>query len=165
MKTLLCLSLALALVGCSDQQDAKHVNATPEMVAAANPGPEKTYVPPVYVPPAKPSHFYSMEEDGEYGYEPGLSENDEKEGTKVKALIMVRYLGNSNDAYTIQVSDGSFRQVISCKTPCEFVKNRAYIEGGLVKTETMRAAEGSIVWEVMQDAQNGELQPYKPRKK
>ncbi|MBK4739206.1 hypothetical protein [Noviherbaspirillum pedocola] len=159
MRKIIVLSIFFALVGCSDESE-KHVNATPEMVAAANPGPAANYVPPVYTPPPKPSHLYSMEEDGEYGYEPGISENDEKSGTKAQALIMVRYLGESNGVHSVQVGDANVRQVTSCKLPCEFVKNKTYVAGTLVKTETMRAAEGSIVWAVMQDIQNGELKPY-----
>jgi hypothetical protein len=70
-------------------------------------------------------HYYSMEEDGEYGYERGISENDEKAGQKATALIMVRYMAEKEGAHTIRTADGSFSYFSSCKPPCDFVKERA----------------------------------------
>lgn len=159
MRKILCLSVALALFGCSEKEE-KHVNATPEMVAAANP--PKYVAPPA---PVKPPHYYSLEEDGEYGYERGLSENDQKDGNKAKALLMVRYLGQSSGTYSIQLGDNGVKNIASCKAPCEFVKSKTYVSGNLANTETVRAAEGSVIWAVIQDAQNGELTPYGKHKR
>lgn len=145
----------LVLTGCSDQGSTSASNVTPEQVAAIAAAKQ----------PPKPSHYYSLEEEGQYGYESGISENEEKAGTRAKPLMMIRYLGEKDGTHTIGVVDGSFRQTYSCKTPCDFVKSKSYISGQQLKQETIRTAEGSVIWAIMQDAQNGFLTPYKnPRR-
>lgn len=101
--------------------------------------------------------YYVMEENGQYGYERAISEDDKKAGRQTKSLLMVRYLGEANGTYTVQLKEGGGRQLSSCATPCEFVKIKTYFMGTEVKNETVRAAEGSIIWGIMQDAQNGHL--------
>jgi hypothetical protein len=152
------------LVACSQEASKQTSNATPEQVArieAAAPPPE----PPKPVEPPKPKHYYSFHEDGEYGYEQGLSDDDEKAGKSTKPLVMIRYLGASDGVQSIQIGDGPGRFVLSCTEPCEFVKSRSFYAGSSVKGETVRATAGSVIWAVLQDAQHGELTPFQRQPK
>lgn len=71
--------------------------------------------------------------------------------------MMVRYLGKKNDVHSVEIVDNPSRAIFSCKAPCEFIKSKQYFDGQLVKTEAVRNVEGSMIWAVMQDAENGML--------
>jgi hypothetical protein len=105
-------------------------------------------------------HLYSIAEDGEYGYEQGISEDDRKRGTVAKALLMVRYLGIDQGTYTLRTSDDGMVGLFSCSSPCDFVKNRFYVRGALIKVETLKNSPGSILWAATQDAMSGQLKPF-----
>lgn len=150
------IALAVALLGgCSDDKSAS-VEKPVTAVAAAQP------VAAIEVPkaPAAPIHNYSLDEDGEYGYEGAISENDKNNGVAASKVLMFRYLGEKNGVYTVQIKDGNVSQLTSCKAPCDFVKNKRYFAGQLVATETIRAGDTSIIHAVLEDAQNGFLKPY-----
>lgn len=152
MKKTILFAGAGLIFGCSDAPNTS--NASPEQVAAI----EAARTPP------KPIHYYSMEENGEYGYERGLSEDDINAGKKTSALMMIRYMGAKDDIHKLSRVNGSAIVEWTCKSPCEFVKARMYFGKTLVEEETMRAAEGSLIWAMVQDAQHGFLQPYSLRK-
>jgi hypothetical protein len=143
--------------------DTKSSNATPEMMAAIQEA-EASRV--VEAPkPIQRTHYYAMEEDGEYGYESGLSDEDKKQGRAVKAMILTRYLGEKDGVHTVRLADDPAMTIFSCKSPCEFIKSKTYYAGTLIKTETLRNTEGSVIWAVMQDAQNGDLVRYSKKMK
>lgn len=134
----------------------------PEQIAAWDAAKPRDAAPAEPIPaqettPALPDHFYQIEEDGLYGYAQGISEDDRRAGTMTKALLMFRYLGEKNGVYTAAMEADDVRSVVSCKAPCDYVKTKAYYAGELVKTETVPAAVGSIIWGVFQDAQAGNL--------
>lgn len=146
MKRLLILAMVFLLISCGKSPDQKSTPSTSKATDAEIAAALQKVIP-----------NYSMEEKGQYGYERGLSDDDKKAGIKTKSLYMVRYLGESNGTHSIQVVEGNLRQITTCKEPCEFVKTRVFYSGTEVKSETIRAAEGSIIWAIMQDAQNGHL--------
>lgn len=106
-----------------------------------------------------------MEEDGEYGYQPGISEEEANKGVATKALAMVRYRGEKNGVFMVDVPDESgaiFR--MECKDPCEYVKTRVIVEGQTIKSQTVPNAPNSLMHAVFEDAMNGKLTPYKKQK-
>lgn len=131
--------------------------AAPEAVLQQTPA-----IAPQPAPTPVITHNYAMEQDGEYGYESGISEDDAKQGTVAKPLMMYRYLGKIHGAYTVETSgdDGAVARA-SCEDPCDFVKIRLIAGGQVLKTETMANADGSLINGVMQDAMDGQLKPYR----
>ena len=106
-----------------------------------------------------------MADNGTYGYEPALSENDVRNGTATKPLIMARYVGNKNGTYVIIVlgqdaNDVSVTNRVSCQSPCEFVKSETMSGDMVLKTETLRVKPGSLVGAMLEDAISGQLVPY-----
>lgn len=134
----------------------------PSITPAAS---SEAVVPPVAaaeIPraPVIPSHNYSLEEDGEYGYEGAISENDKNNGVAASKVLMFRYLGEKDGTYTVQMKSGDSSQLTTCKAPCDFVKNKRYFAGQLVQSDTIRAGDDSIIHAVFEDAQNGMLKLY-----
>jgi len=146
-------------------QSAPHPTSVPATPVVATAPREAQQVPqPIPTPALDRTHFYSLVEDGEYGYESALSDEEKNRGVAVKPIQMIRYLGERDGVYSIQVSDGAARQIFSCKEPCDFIKMKAYFQGELVRTEMMKNADGSLISAVMEDAIAGELEPYKRTK-
>jgi hypothetical protein len=115
--------------------------AAPEAVLQQTPA-----VAPQPAPTPVITHNYAMEQDGEYGYESGISEDDAKQGTVAKPLMMYRYLGKIHGAYTVETSgDGGAVARASCEDPCNFVKIRLIADGQVLKTETMANTDGSLI--------------------
>lgn len=137
--------LSLAMAGCGTEQQAA---ATPDKPAQV--------VPPE---PVK-DHQYSMKDGMEYGYERAVSAEEANQGAAASNLIMVKYAGKNGDDYQAYIRDGSVFAVFQCSNPCEFIKIMTYLGGEHVKTERMRATEGTVGWSIMADAINGKLQPY-----
>lgn len=141
-----------------------------EQSVAAVPEPTTYPQPTTYPTPAAApvisaiAHHYSIEENGEYGYEQGISENDQKQGVSIHPMLMVRYIGEKSGTYTVQLTDGANKGVFSCKYPCEFVKSNQYYNGELIKSENMRNNEATLLWAVLQDAQNGLMVRYGSKK-
>lgn len=113
-----------------------------------------------------PHHNFSYTENGEYGYEQALSDDDQKAGTATKPLVMVRYLGENNGTLRVQLFQSEdIKNVFSCQTPCEFVKATTYVGRERGPTQTIRVADGSVISAILDDAMGGELEVYKkPRK-
>ncbi|PUA19609.1 hypothetical protein [Glaciimonas sp. PCH181] len=148
MKKGFAILFLLAVLGCSKEESSDKFVPEKEISSKE---PEK---------PVTPTHYYSIEEDGEYGYERAISENDQKNGVRTNAVMMARYLGEKDGVFSVQLGAGQSRNVHSCKTPCDFVKSKQYYGGQLINTETLRNAEGSVIWAIMQDAQRGQLVRY-----
>lgn len=141
---------AKAAAQSSDAAAASAVENSPDDSRASTPSPP---VAPL------PSHNYAMEQDGQYGYEAGISDDDVKHGVVSKPLVMYRYRGKIDGAYTVQMgSDGGVTYMVSCAAPCDFVKIRAVLDGRTIKTDTMANAPGSIINAVIEDAMNGQLE-------
>jgi hypothetical protein len=106
-----------------------------------------------------------MVDNGTYGYEPALSEEDVRNGRATKPLIMMRYVGNKNGAYIIIIlgqdaSDTSVTTRVSCQAPCAFAKSEMLSGDSVIKTETIRVTPDSIVGGMLSDAVSGQLTPY-----
>lgn len=155
MRVLAGAAAVLILFGCGKT----------ETTAEAPPKPTATAVevvaqmPP---PPPKPTHFYAIEEDGEYGYERGISEDERRAGKAAEALLMVRYLGEKDGAYTVaMLSGGGAIATFSCKSPCDFIKSKVTVGGQVIKSETVRNPGNAVISAVMSDAMSGQLKPYR----
>ncbi len=106
-----------------------------------------------------------MVDNGTYGYEPALSEEDVRNGRATKPLIMMRYVGDKNGAYIIIIlgqdaSDTSMTTRVSCQATCEFAKSETLSGDSVIKTETIRVTPDSIVGAMLSDAVSGQLTPY-----
>ncbi|WP_322008273.1 lysozyme inhibitor LprI family protein [Paraburkholderia tropica] len=106
-----------------------------------------------------------MVDNGTYGYEPALSEEDVRNGTATKPLIMMRYVGNQNGTYVIIIlgQDANNSDVVSrvsCQAPCQFAKSETVAGNSVVKTETLRVTPDSLVGAMLADAVAGQLLPY-----
>lgn len=98
-----------------------------------------------------------MTEDGEYGYQQALSDDDIKAGRATSALLMVRYLGDVKGVRSIKYVDGDISNVLSCAAPCKFVKSKLIYSGRVMRTETVPVTDGSVIQAVMSDAFNDRL--------
>ncbi|WP_134166399.1 lysozyme inhibitor LprI family protein [Paraburkholderia caballeronis] len=106
-----------------------------------------------------------MVDNGTYGYEPALSEDDIKKGTATKPLIMMRYAGNKNGTFVILIlgqdaNNSSVVTRVSCQVPCQFAKSETIVGDEVAKTETLRVTPDSIVGGMLQDAVSGQLIVY-----
>lgn len=165
--TLGCFSFAaLILSGCGKDSG----NQQPAASQPASAAPVATTPPPVPAPvpapaPPPPSHNYAMVDNGTYGYEPALSEEDVRNGTATKPLIMMRYVGNKNGTFVILIlgtdsNNPGFVNRVSCQAPCEFAKSETLSGENVLQTETIRITQDSIVGAMLQDAGTGQLIPY-----
>jgi hypothetical protein len=103
-------------------------------------------------------HHYVVERAGQYGYELALSAEDIRSGITTKPLMMVTYKGqDSTGAYHVMWSDGQNQAEADCTAPCEFA--HVLMLGPTVTPgeQTVRAAKGSMIWAIFQDAMAGQL--------
>lgn len=108
-----------------------------------------------------PDHNYSLKEGSEYGYEQAVSDAEIQQGHGASTLIMFKYAGQKDGKHQAYSKDGGVTTVLECASPCEFIKIMVFAKGiGHVKTERMRATEGTIGWLVISDALNGKLDPF-----
>lgn len=154
-----CLSAAvLILSGCGKGSE----NQSSAAGQSTSPAPAPVPAPAA---PQPPSHSYAMVDNGTYGYESALSEDDVRKGTATKPLIMMRYVGNKNGTYVIVIlgQDSNNSAVVtrvSCQAPCQFAKSELISGDTVIKTETLRLTPDSIVGGMLSDAISGQLTPY-----
>ncbi len=153
----LCVA-ALTLSGCG-KSSVSQQSAAGEASAPASSMP----TPELVAPP--PSHNYAMVDNGTYGYEPGLSEDDVRNGRATKPLLMMRYVGNKNGTFVILIlgtdaNNPSVVSRVSCQAPCEFAKSETLSGDLVLRTETIRITQDSLVGAMLQDAISGQLFPY-----
>jgi len=163
MRGLAFAVLVAGLAGCgSNQDDNRSPGSSAPVVEASSPvngsasaedsAPKKT-------------HLYSVEDNGEYGYEAALTEEDRNKGMVAGQMTMARLLEHSGDFWRFYLHRGSVGNVITCKEPCEFAKSFPLVNGyGAGEPQMSRVAEGTILWSVIQDAKNDQLEVYgKPK--
>jgi len=73
--------------------------------------------------------YYSEDDDGEYGYQPAITDEDRTKGIVAKTLIIFRYLGEKDGTYSVEQRGITTSIVSSCKAPCAFIKDRFYASG------------------------------------
>ncbi|CAJ4709210.1 lipoprotein [Burkholderia pseudomallei] len=113
--------------------------------------------------PAPPPHQYAMEQDGTYGYEPTLSEDDVRSGKATKPLVMMRYVGRRDGTYVLLLIDPdneNYATRVTCQAPCNFAKLQTMSGTMVLKTETIRVAPNSLIGAMLDDALSGQLRPY-----
>ncbi|MGA7781125.1 MAG: hypothetical protein WCA85_25925 [Paraburkholderia sp.] len=133
-------------VACSVAACSKAPNAAPPSVAVA---------------PVAPMHNYVLEQNGEYGYQPSVSEQERQQGVGQVPLIMVRYFGKQHGEYRLRATADGQTTETTCKEPCTYVKEALLIDGNPVQSQTMQNTPGTLIYAVMADAINGQLNPYK----
>lgn len=152
---------ALTLTGCEDKP-----STTAAPPAADAPRIASSYLPPVAEPPkaAPPTHNYAMEDGGQYGYQPEISDDERNRGVATKALVMIRYRGEKSGLYVVEMPEDTgavFR--MECKSPCQFVKTKVMFRGEVLKSATVPNTAGSLMYAVFEDALSGQLKPYQKR--
>ncbi|WP_175774374.1 lysozyme inhibitor LprI family protein [Burkholderia anthina] len=104
-----------------------------------------------------------MSQDGTYGYEPALSEDDVRAGKATKALVMMRYVGLRDGSYILLLVDEdnpNLSNRITCQAPCNFAKSQTMAGDSVLKTETVRVVPNSLIGAMIEDAMSGQLTPY-----
>lgn len=112
-------------------------------------------------PAPKLDHGYSMKDGYEYGYEQAISADQQNAGQAATTLMMFKYVGQKNgmhQAYS-KGADGAIT-VAQCSNPCDFIKVMVFYQGEYLRTERMKATDGTVGWMVMADAINGKLEQY-----
>ena len=103
------------------------------------------------------SHYYSFKDGLLYGYE----QKPNSDGSE-NPLIMFQYAGQRDDVYQLFYSqDNHVVNVVECKKPCEFMKNKTYYntEGGnVISKNYFRVSDKTIAKLAILDAINGNLE-------
>lgn len=158
--SILALPIVLGLASCGGgESTSQSATAVVAPTAPASPAQSNEQASPSAATPA-PSHHYAMEENGEYGYESGISEDEQKAGQVASKITMVRYRGVMKGYHTLTSTKNGVTTTLRCKDPCEFAKVSNSAGSISSDPETMRLAEGSLGWAMAQDAMNGQLQVY-----
>ncbi|RQZ20740.1 hypothetical protein DIE15_01310 [Burkholderia sp. Bp9031] len=168
MKRIALLLLAAAVVAACD---SKHSDSSAQSLPASPKSASDTTVSlplsPAPAPsPPPPSHNYAMSQDGTYGYEPALSEDDVRAGKATKALVMMRYVGLRDGSYILLLVDEDNPNIsnrITCQAPCNFAKSQTMAGDSVLKTETVRVVPNSLIGAMIEDAMSGQLTPYGQR--
>ena len=104
--------------------------------------------------------YYVLEDNGAYGYERALSENEIKRGQGTAPIVMARYVGEKDGKWQVAIEDGSIISVFECSKPCEFIKAMVFDldeKGRALNVERMRGQPGILAYSILQDAINGKL--------
>ncbi|WP_157381338.1 hypothetical protein [Burkholderia ubonensis] len=163
---MLCLMIA-AFGGCSDARNARaDIPATSPSAdaVAGNDVPSPTSPDAARPETGVSSRHYVLHQDGAYGYEPALSEDDIRAGKAVKALVMMRYVGFRDGTHTLLILDEDDPDIVgrvTCAVPCKFAKFRTVVDGKVTSTETVRMTPDSLVGSMFEDAIAGRLVPYR----
>lgn len=163
MRGLAFAVLVAGLAGCgSNQDDNRSPGSSTPAVEASSPANGSASAEDSA---PKQTHLYSVEDNGEYGYEAALTEEDRNKGMVAGQMTMARLLEHSGDFWRFYLHRGSVGNVITCKEPCEFAKSFPLVNGyGAGEPQMSRVAEGTILWSVIQDAKNDQLEVYgKPK--
>ena len=148
MKMAFFILISLALTGCNQGSPAVTTEKEAEIA-----------------PQTVLDHYYSLKDGYDYGYEQGLSEEAIQQGQAATSLLMFKYAGQKNGIYQVYSKDSDVSTVIECSNPCDFMKIMVFAKGiGHIKTERMRATNGTIGWSVIADAINGKLEQFQGAK-
>jgi hypothetical protein len=148
MKKHLMLVLCLIVSACSSGESGKV-----DQQAKASAGAEAA---PVV------EHYYSLKDGYEYGYEQGISVDQENSGQVAPTLAMFKYSGKKDGVHQVYMKNNKYMStVVECADPCEYIKVMGYMRGeGAVSTERIKAVPGSLAYGVIYDAINGKLEQF-----
>ncbi|QBL79450.1 hypothetical protein EYA88_16115 [Burkholderia pseudomallei] len=163
-----CLSAAMLVSACnhsSKPETSAVATSAPQHASTSAAGSANTpaALPVPAAMPAPPPHQYAMEQDGTYGYEPALSEDDVRSGKATKPLVMMRYVGRRDGTYVLLLIDPdneNYATRVTCQAPCNFAKLQTMSGTMVLKTETIRVAPNSLIGAMLDDALSGQLRPY-----
>lgn len=163
-----CLSAAMLVSACnhsSKPETSAAATSAPQHASTSAAGSANTpaALPVPAAMPAPPPHQYAMEQDGTYGYEPALSEDDVRSGKATKPLVMMRYVGRRDGTYVLLLIDPdneNYATRVTCQAPCNFAKLQTMSGTMVLKTETIRVAPNSLIGAMLDDALSGQLRPY-----
>lgn len=147
-----CLSAAMLVSACnhsSKPETSAVATSAPQHASTSAAGSANTpaALPVPAAMPAPPPHQYAMEQDGTYGYEPTLSEDDVRSGKATKPLVMMRYVGRRDGTYVLLLIDPdneNYATRVTCQAPCNFAKLQTMSGTMVLKTETIRVAPNSF---------------------
>ncbi|MCA8292973.1 hypothetical protein LGN19_04130 [Burkholderia sp. AU30198] len=161
------LLVAATVAGCNSKQSDNSTQSSATSPSTSSDTSTPQQPPPVVAPaPPPPSHNYAMSQDGTYGYEPALSEDDVRSGKATKALVMMRYVGLRDGSYILLLVDEDNPNIsnrITCSPPCNFAKSQTMAGDSIIKTETVRVVPNSLIGAMIEDAMSGQLTPYGQR--
>jgi len=151
-----------AMVGSSESPKVAKQDTS---IGAANDHPDTAAAssevePAVSTAAPAQTHNYSMRDGDLYGYQPAISDSERNQGVATKALVMVRYRGERNGLYTVEMPDDSgaiYR--MECKSPCEYIKTKVIAAGEVLKSETVPNTPGSLMAAVFDDVLSEQLEP------
>lgn len=163
-----CLSAAMLVSACnhsSKPETSAVATSAPQHASTSAAGSANTpaALPVPAAMPAPPPHQYAMEQDGTYGYEPALSEDDVRSGKATKPLVMMRYVGRRDGTYVLLLIDPdneNYATRVTCQAPCNFAKLQTMSGTMVLKTATIRVAPNSLIGAMLDDALSGQLRPY-----
>ncbi len=135
-------------------------NRNEEVETSAKLDPSMDRPKEVPAPVAIHSRNYSVEDDGEYGYQQGISNSDREGGVATKALVMVRYKGEVDGKHVVEIHESGAIYRMECKAPCEYIKTKSIAAGEVLRSETIPNVPGSVIRAVFEDVMNGELVPF-----
>lgn len=142
-KLILLTAAALILTGCDNNASAPKPAAE---IALETP---------------KIDHYYALKDGTEYGYEQAVSVDSANAGQAASTLLMFKYAGEKDGVYQAYAKESTGAiTALECNNPCEFIKINVFYNGEHLKTERMKATEGTIGWSVMADAINGKLEQH-----
>lgn len=158
------LLVAATVAGCDSKQSDNRAQSSATSPGTSSDTSTPQQPSPVVAPaPPPPSHNYAMSQDGTYGYEPALSEDDVRAGKAAKALVMMRYVGLRDGSYILLLVDEDNPNIsnrITCSAPCNFAKSQTMAGDSILKTETVRVVPNSLIGAMIEDAMSGQLTPY-----
>lgn len=146
-RLILLTVVALALTGCDNNSNASKDKQKPVAEIALD-------TPQI-------DHYYSLKDGSEYGYEQAVSLDSANAGQAAPTLIMFKYAGEKSGVYQAYMKEDTGAVTsLECNNPCEFIKINVFFDGQHIKTERIKATEGTIGWLVMADAINGKLEQH-----
>lgn len=143
IKLSLAIGVAALVAGCGDKAGSS--SAAQAAVASV---------------PAMPTHFYSIQDGREYGYEQAISENARKQGAAAAPLMMFGYLGRKGDTYQVILKRNNVRTIAECSKPCEFAKVYTFVGDRFMGKEMLKLTPEAIVSSVFSDAMSGQLNQF-----
>jgi hypothetical protein len=100
-----------------------------------------------------PSHHYAIHEDGQYGYAKADGE-----------ILMVYYMGHENHEDTFaQIQPSGYGHIFRCANPCKVYIDEEVIGRQVMSSRRIVNAQGTIAWEMFDDAAYGRMDEYKPK--
>lgn len=153
--TVISAAMLGALTACSEPPSSNQPASASKPAEAAASGWEVAADAASDALSAPPEHNWISYQNGEYAYTVSISENEKKAGQAAEKVIMYRYLGFRNGAYTLFMpADGA---IATCQNPCTVITI-----GSGTGAEHFAYSPESVIGAAFQDAINGQLVPWRP---